>query len=540
MTNLETFLSLMQAQGYTRTEVIHWLSRTLGPAEATFWGIWKHVKVPQAIERYCGVLNSDNWRINMKTLEVRQGSDKWLRLRGKYGHTASEASVIMSCSSKISRQELLRMKAACSEKEFSRWVQENLLDKGHEIEALARPMAEEFIGDGLYPVVGVSDDDYLLASFDGLTMLEDIVWECKMWSEPKAQAVRDGRVPDEDAWQVIQQMIVSGADKAVYTLSDGTPERTLHVWRELGEGEEKALRLGWQQFDEDLANYQHVEVTPAPEGRAPETLPALHVEVTGMVTKSNLVEFKETALALIGTVNRDLQTDNDFADAKQAIKWCKEVETRLKAAKQHALSQTASIDELFRTIDSIDGEYRGLRLDLTKLVKTREESIRIDIVKRAKEALKQHIDVLNNGMGGSYIPEVQADFFAAMKNKRTIQTIRDAADAELARAKIQVQDIFELVNRNRFIMNSVPDEYIGLFPDMKVLLLKSSEDVEATIKARIADHKAAEERRLEAERERAEEEAKARREMQVAAEVVEQAAMPLPPMNQSPDQRPGQ
>ena len=55
VTNLETFLSLMQAQGYTRTEVIHWLSVTLGPAEQTFWGYGSR-PVPQAIERYCGVL----------------------------------------------------------------------------------------------------------------------------------------------------------------------------------------------------------------------------------------------------------------------------------------------------------------------------------------------------------------------------------------------------------------------------------------------------------------------------------------------------
>jgi predicted phage-related endonuclease len=41
--------------------------------------------------------------------------------------------------------------------------------------------------------------------------------------------------------------------------------------------------------------------------------------------------------------------------------------TRLEAAKQHALSQTASIDALFRAMDEISAETRRVRLDLVKL-----------------------------------------------------------------------------------------------------------------------------------------------------------------------------
>jgi hypothetical protein len=43
-------------------------------------------------------------------------------------------------------------------------------DDGHRYEALARPVAEEIIGDDLYPVVG--SEGRLSASFDGLTMDE--------------------------------------------------------------------------------------------------------------------------------------------------------------------------------------------------------------------------------------------------------------------------------------------------------------------------------------------------------------------------------
>ena len=41
-------------------------------------------------------------------------------------------------------------------------------------------------------------------------------------------------------------------------------------------------------------------------------------------------------LAAIRSVNRDLKTDTDFADAEKAVKWCCEVEARLKASAQGA------------------------------------------------------------------------------------------------------------------------------------------------------------------------------------------------------------
>jgi predicted phage-related endonuclease len=66
------------------------------------------------------------------------------------------------------------------------------------------------------------------------------------------------------------------------------------------------------------------------------------------------------------------------------VKWCGDVETRLEAAKQHALSQTSSIDVLFRTIDEISAEARRVRLEVDKLVKARKESIREEIVHAAR------------------------------------------------------------------------------------------------------------------------------------------------------------
>jgi len=256
----------------------------------------------------------------MKILSLVQGSDEWLAARAKY-RTASEASSMMGVGP-VSRSELLRMKATGDEQEFSRWVLEVLFAKGHKVEALARPIAEGFIGEELFPVTAVDDAGYLLASYDGLTMCETICWECKLWNDAKAADVGHGKVPDADYWQVVQQLLVSGAEKCLYMVTDGTPEKSVFMWVGVGDvcNDFEVLLDHWGQFDADLASYVHQEVVVEAVGHAPEDLPALRVEVTGMVTASNLAAFKDHALAVFGGINTELSTDSDFANADKTVK----------------------------------------------------------------------------------------------------------------------------------------------------------------------------------------------------------------------------
>lgn len=455
----------------------------------------------------------------MKIHNVTQGSAEWLALRsGRF--TASEAPAMMGVSKKVSRSELLRMKATGDEQEFSRWVQENLLDKGHEIEAKARPIAEKIIGEELYPATALDDDGYLLASYDGLDMMEVVSWECKSWNEEKAADVRDGNVPEEDYWQVVQQLAV-GVDRCLYMVTDGTEERTVYVWKEISQEDHNTLMAGWAQFADDLANYQPAEVEPVVTGTAPDSLPALRIELTGMVTASNLAEFKTTAMAAIDAVNTDLQTDTDFADAEKVVKWCKDVEQRLGAAKDHALSQTASIDELLRALDEIKETARVKRLNLEKLVKARKQAVRDEILMGAKTAYTGHIEKINSTLGGKIrLPDVPADFAGVMKGKKTVASLRDAVDTELARVKIESNQLADNIRLNLETLKLDAAEHEHLFADAQQLVMKENEDLKNLIKARIAEHKEAEEKRLEAEREkiRTEEEAKAKAKAKAAAE----------------------
>lgn len=458
----------------------------------------------------------------MKTLNLVQGSDEWKAVRGKY-HSSSNAAIVMG-DGRITRQQLLRQKATGDSVEYSRWVEEVLFERGHEAEAQARPLAEAHIGEDLYPVTGITDDDWLLSSFDGLTMGQDVCWESKLWSITKAADVAQGFVPALDFWQCIHHLLVSGADRCVYTLSDGTPENTVHT--DLMASDIKIatamanLLIAYRQFDEDLAEYVPEAAPVEVMGRAPDQLPALLVEVTGMVKSSNLRAYEEHARSVLSSINRTLETDEDFANAAKTVVWCEKVEKALEAKKADILGQTATIDEVFRVMDSLKAETRTVRLELDKLVESRKKSIRVEIVNSVTAAFRKHLDEVNAGLPNwatISAAEIAVDFPGAMKGKKNITSLNDAVAQALAEAKIDISKIAMQIYHNLKLVN--PNDYLATGHRDLATLIRQPHYQEVA-EARITAFKAEQQRKEDEQRERirAEEEAKAQREKDAAIE----------------------
>lgn len=435
--------------------------------------------------------------MTMTVHDVQQGTNQWHALRAEH-FTASEAPAMMGVSPYLSRDELLKQKALRLVDAEIDSHKAALFQAGHDAEAGYRPIAEAQIDDDLYNITGTRDVDGLplLASFDGLTMDRTIGFEHKLWSGKVAAQLADtGEPAPHHYWQLEQQLLVSGARRIMFATSDGTAERSAWVWYESKPERRAALIAGWKQFAADLAAWVPTDAKPAPVvGKTPDNLPALLIQVTGAVTASNLPEYKAHALEVFKGINRTLSTDQDFATAESTVKWCADVESRLAAAKEHALSQTATIDELFRTIDDISAEARRTRLELDKLVKARKEEIRGEIVAGGIAALREHIAQLNAAMPVNYMPQVPADFAGAIKGKRTVDSLRSAVNDELARAKIAASEI-----ANRIHANVKTLQASGLVVhDAAALVLKAPDDLAAIIANRVT----AERERQETERER--------------------------------------
>ncbi|WP_137971981.1 YqaJ viral recombinase family protein [Pseudomonas sp. F(2018)] len=446
----------------------------------------------------------------MQVHNVQQGTPEWHALRANH-FTASEAPAMMGASKYQSRTDLLTQKKTGIVPEVTA-AQQNLFDLGHATEEMARPLVEELIGEELFPIVGTSGN--LLASLDGATMLGDTLFEHKLWNEKVASQVRTGELEPHYYWQLEQQLLVSGAERVIFVCSDGTRENFASMEYRPVPGRAEQLIAGWKQFEEELAEFVPQETKVEAVGLAPEQLPALRVEVTGMVKASNLDEFKRHALAVLGSINTTLESDQDFADADKTVKWCGDVEERLELVKQQILGQTTDIDQVFRTIDEISAQTRAKRLELNKMVESRKKSIREEIVISATKALQDHIDQINATLGGKIrMPRVPADFANAIKGKKTVASLQEAADTELARAKIEASRIADGIRANIASLNELARAHAFLFHDAQDLVLKANDDLVALIKLRISEHEAAEAEKRRLAAEQAEREAEAERQL---------------------------
>lgn len=407
-------------------------------------------------------------------------------------------------------------------------------NNGHRLEALARPLAEQVIGEPLYPVTGTNGR--YSASFDGLTLDESTGFEHKaLNAELRAVFAADGAMPLHYLVQMEQQMLVSGAGRILFMASDWDAAGNLieehHRWVESDPKLRAELLAGWERFAADLEAFEPAPASdPAPVGTAPETLPALRIEVEGTVIESNLVAFRETAIAAVRAVKRDLVTDQDFADAEMSVKWCRKVESRIEAAKAHALAQTASIDELFRALDSITDEARRVRLDLEKRVKVRKDEIRADIVRDAQRALSKHVAQLSCEVAPYRVPDLHPDFAAAIKGKRSIDAMHDAIDAALASAKIAADSVARTMRANLAYYRAVVADRGFLFVDLAGFLARQEAEFAEWVDVRIERHRLGEEARVARELESLAAERKRIEESAAAAQSVEaDDALPVVP-----------
>lgn len=466
----------------------------------------------------------------MELHTLTQGSAEWHAHRAAHDN-ASDAPAMMGCSPYTTRSELLRQRATGISKDVDAATQRHF-DDGHRFEALARPLAEEIIGEELYPVVGSLGT--LSASFDGLTLMQDVAFEHKTLNDELRACIVDeacgALLPLHYRVQMEQQLLIAGADKCLFmaTKWNGTElAEQRWTWYFSDEVLRAQIMAGWEQFAADLVAYAPPEVAAEVVAAPVESLPVVSVRMEGSIAVvSNLTLFGEKLRAFVEKIDRNPSTDQAFADAEAAIKTLQTAQDALEQAEAAALAQTSSIEEMRRTVADYANLARTTRLALKKIVDARKEQIKVEIVTEGRDALAAHIAALNQRLGKPYMPAVPADFAGAIKGKKTVSSLRDAMGNELARAKIEASAIADRIQINLGTLRELAADHAFLFADTSSIVLKAADDLTMLVKGRIAEHQAAEAKRLEAERERIraeeaarlEREAKAKEQSRIAAE----------------------
>jgi putative phage-type endonuclease len=460
----------------------------------------------------------------MKQYNFTQGSPEWHAHRAK-ARNASDAPAMLGCSPYMTRSELLHALHTGLRPEATA-EQQRIYDAGHAIEAAQRPDAEEFIGEGLYPVVGSAmvDGIELSASFDGLTMAEDTAYECKTLNDSLRAVLGDdperndpSALPKMYRAQMEQQLAVSGAERVLFVAATKDGSDVRRCWYYPDPALRRELIAGWKQLDADLAAY----VPPAASAvekivaEPVEALPAVFVKVEGsIVIRENFDAFEEAARRFLEQrLIREPKTDQDFADLDGQIKSMKAAEAALEGAEAGWIAQMDAVSAAKRRKDMLHKLIRDNRLLSEKLLSTEKERRKGEIVAGAIHALKAHIDGLNARLGKPYMPATAsaADFGGAIKGLKSLASMEDKVATTLANAKIAANEVADRIQENLTTLRELASEHASLFADTATLVLKAPDDCRAQVEARIAAHKAEQERKLEAERARirAEEEARA-------------------------------
>lgn len=437
-----------------------------------------------------------------------QGSDLWHQFRlDHFG--ASEAAAMLGVSRKVKRNELLHAKKTGIAKEFSDWVQRNILDYGHEVEQMARPIVERMIGMDLYPATYSLGT--LSASCDGISIDDTTAFEHKQWNAEYGAIVADGDVPEEHMPQCQQVLLVTGAERLLFVVSDGTEQNFASTWVYPDKAYQDRIMAGWHQFEVDLASFEPAAPVQQTAAAPVESLPSVFVQVSGsLAITDNLAKFGEALRSFIQRTPTKPETDDEFAVCESAIKTLTKAEEALDAAESAALAQVACIDDMRTLKATLKDLARSNRLALEKLVKAEKESRRLAIVTKAQKDLAAFAADLPEA---PYMPTPAADFGSAIKGLKTMASIQNAVDTELARVKIEANEIARKIRANLDVINEHP-EHRAMFADARALVLKDCDFVALTVKQRIADHVAEIAKREEETRARiqAEEEAKAKAE----------------------------
>ncbi|SHO54374.1 YqaJ viral recombinase family protein [Vibrio quintilis] len=377
----------------------------------------------------------------MKTLDLTQGTQEWLDARLLL-RTASEAPAMMGDSKYFTRNQLLDHKRGWTNiiNEFRL----KLYQEGHEAEARARPIAERILDEDLSPLCGQLEDTNYMSSYDGITMFGDIAWEHKLWNKVLAENVKNGVLEPHYYWQLEHQLLVSGADKVMFMVSDGTEENMEYMFYESVPERRESLIAGWKQFDIDFETHE-IEAKTEKVLPATVSLPDINYDVYPemdcLVVKSNIKEYKTAALALVEIAKKKPESDQEYANAAELVKALKQSEDRLSEARVKIKSRSSNIDQITDDIDFIISQFKEARLAADRFVKNRKEEIKQSLILPAEEEIKQLISEAGKKYGSEVT--VHYDFKKATKNKRNIDNLKAAIAQELANAKIALNEKIE-------------------------------------------------------------------------------------------------
>ena len=157
---------------------------------------------------------------------MKPNTPEWYEWRNK-GIGSSDAPVIMQTSSWKTPYKLWLEKTGRSIEEPRNLY---ILDKGHETERKARAIYEIMFDVKAPASFAIHDDfPFVRASLDGFVRSQNKCVEFKMHGKQNHELTQNGRVPPQYYWQVVHQLLASGATSCDFVSYCETAEQKMAV-----------------------------------------------------------------------------------------------------------------------------------------------------------------------------------------------------------------------------------------------------------------------------------------------------------------------
>jgi putative phage-type endonuclease len=161
----------------------------------------------------------------MKIIDVEQGTPEWLSWR-KTVITATDCPAILGSSPWSTAYKCWQRKLGLIEEQKS----SSAMERGKRLEPIARERFIRKYGINMIPtVVECSEYDFLGASLDGISDCRRYILEIKTGNHDLHRSAKQGTIPEYYFHQIQCQLLVTGALKGFYQVSDEKEENDIVI-----------------------------------------------------------------------------------------------------------------------------------------------------------------------------------------------------------------------------------------------------------------------------------------------------------------------
>jgi hypothetical protein len=265
--------------------------------------------------------------------------------------------------------------------------------------------------------------------------------------------------------------------------------------------EEAQQESEWQQERIDAWNKKHGKLI---NGDLEMSLPALSIDVNTLVIYSNFNEYKTAALIQLETINTELNTDEDFVQAKDDISYCKKVMGSIKECKERIIENCGDLNAILKDLDSLKTDFWAIEKLLSDRVITRQDEIK---AKLRAVYTKNALDYTNSTKTIYPFKLPLFDPSAKLKGLKTIRSYETKLQESLEEFKSEVYKLSLELNLKSAKFMQWSEGFDYLFPDAtKLVQERELEEIEQLCASRIEQAKKAQEicvSRIEKAREQA-------------------------------------